>query len=121
VEVGSSCKWRLLAWQVRIGHTFDVHDERYAGEYPLVWVELRLQLGREHVASAAIDSHVDWALVSALVLLALWYEWHGAAVDDWQDAEGLLGEGLFELSDCWIPSRTLDLEAEHVGTLLHWW
>lgn len=43
------------------------------------------------------------------------------AVDNWDDAELLLGSTLFKLADSDVPTCTLNLEAEHIGALLDWW
>jgi len=116
-----SCQWSLFAWGVGIRHTFDVHDQGDTSEYPLVWVDLGLQLSGEDVGGTTSNGHVDWARVDTLILLAFWGERNRAAVHDWQDTEWLLGEALLELTDGWVPSGTLDLQSKDIGTLLDWW
>ena len=76
---------------------------------------LGLELGHEHVGLASGLVHVDWALVNALLFLALDEE-HRLAVDDRYDRELLLGLGLLEAARS-VPSGALDLETEDVSTI----
>merc|ERR1711966_516244 len=80
------------------------------GEDPLHWWMLSLQLGCEDVSISSDLRLVDWALVHALLLLAILHQdW--AAQDNWNHAELLLGFALFEASIC-IPSGSVNLQAE---------
>jgi len=71
---------------------------------------LSLQLGCEDVSISSDLRLVDWALVHALLFLALLHQdW--AAQDNWNHAELLLRFALFEAGIC-IPSSSFNLQTK---------
>jgi len=79
---------------------------------------LGLELGCEHVRLISVSGHVARAHIDSLINLAF-LSLQGLAVDDGNDRELLLRDGLFHLSRVLLPGSTFELETENVGTILN--
>lgn len=107
------------SWFFAVGEsirdTLDIEDHGDSSKDPSEWWVLGLELSQEDVGLASGLVHVHRALIDTLLFFAL-NNRNGLAVDNRDNGELLLRFRLLKATRC-VPSGTLNLESEDIGTV----